>query len=181
MEPFEMKELFARYIKPIFKIKEPNQPPQNSSLYIHLRSGDLFCSRPHPAYVPPPLSYYKELSKKFDKVVIIAEDGNHPCMGELYKLNNAVISYDSLENDLATLSKAENLAIGYGTFGFLIYLMNSCLKTLHLPRYCLDALPKGSWGNDTVLHVIDLPNYIKVGDWKNTDEQRKMLLEYEMS
>ena len=94
------------------------------------------------------------------------------------KINNINISYNSLEKDLVTLSSAENLAIGFGTFGFLIYLINPYLKNLYIPRYCLDELPKGSWGDDIKLSIIDLPNYIKVGKWINTIEQRKILCEY---
>ena len=177
VEPYIFKELYIKYIKPIFKINKYIQTP-SSSLYIHLRSGDLFSSRPHPAYVPPPLYYYKEISKNFNIVTIIAEDNKHPCINELDKINNIQISYNSLENDLITLSSAENLAIGFGTFGFLIYLINPYLKNLYIPRYCLDELPKGNWGHDITLYIIDLPNYIKVGEWRNTAEQRKKMLEY---
>jgi len=177
VEPYIFKELFTQYIKPIFKINKYIQTP-SSTLYIHLRSGDLFSSTPHPSYVPPPLYYYKEISKKFSEVTIIAEDNKHPCINELDKINNINISYDSLEKDLVTLSNVENLAIGFGTFGFLIFLINPYLKNLYIPRYCLDELPKGNWGDDIALSIIDLPNYIKVGEWRNTAEQRKKMLEY---
>lgn len=177
VEPYIFKELYVKYIKPIFKINKYIQTPP-SSLYIHLRSGDLFSPRPHPAYVPPPLYYYTEVSKNFNTVTIIAEDNKHPCINELEKIKNTNISYNSLENDLITLSSVENLAIGFGTFGFLIYLMNPYLKHLCIPRYCLDELPKGNWGNNIVLTIIDLPDYIKVGEWRNTAEQRKIMLEY---
>ena len=177
VEPYIFKDLFTQYIKPKFKINKYIQTP-SSALYIHLRSGDIFSSRPHAAYVPPPLYYYKEISKNYNSVFIIAEDNKHPCINELDKINNINISYNSLEKDLVTLSSAENLAIGFGTFGFLIYLINPYLKNLYIPRYCLDELPKGSWGDDIKLSIIDLPNYIKVGKWINTIEQRKILCEY---
>jgi hypothetical protein len=177
VEPYIFKELFTQYIKPIFKVKNSSQS-SNNGLYIHLRSGDTFSSMPHPAYVPPPLYYYKKISKNFNEVTIIAEDEKHPCTNEMEKISNIKMSYNSLENDIITLSTAENLAIGFGTFGFLIYLINPNLKKLFIPRYCLDELPKGNWGNDIVLSIIDLPNYIKVGEWKNTAEQRKRMLEY---
>jgi hypothetical protein len=33
-------------------------------------------------------------------------------------------------------------------------------------------------GNDIKVHIVNLQNYIKVGEWKNSDEQRKIMLEY---
>ena len=63
-------------------------------------------------------------------------------------------------------------------FGFLLYLINVNLKNLYIPKYFIDELPKGNWGNDLNVHIIDLPGYIKVGEWKNTKEQQKVMLDY---
>ena len=68
--------------------------------------------------------------------------------------------------------------IGFGTFGFLLYLMNPHLKNLFVPDFFVNELPKGHFGDDINVHIINLPNYIKVGEWKNSEEQRKMMLEY---
>ena len=56
--------------------------------------------------------------------------------------------------------------------------MNTNLKNLYIPEYFIDELPDGPWGDDVNLHIIDLPNYIKVGEWKNSVEQRKFMLTY---
>ncbi len=47
-----------------------------------------------------------------------------------------------------------------------------------MPKYFVNEMFHGSWGKDINVHIIDLPNYIKVGDWENTLEQRKTMLEY---
>ena len=83
-----------------------------------------------------------------------------------------------MKEDLEILLNAHHLVIGFGTFGFLLYLANPNIKNLYIPQYVLDELPKGNWGNNIKLHVIDLPNYIKVGEWKFSDAQRKLMLEY---
>ena len=83
----------------------------------------------------------------------------------------------SLINDVEELCCSSNLAIGFGTFGFLIYLINDKLQNLYIPSYVLNELPEGEWGEIT-LNVIDLPNYIKCGDWKNTEEQRNIMINY---
>ena len=85
---------------------------------------------------------------------------------------------NTLEKDLSILSNVSNLVIGFGTFGFLLYLMNPCLKNLFVPDFFANELPKGEWGNDINVHIIELPKYIKVGEWKNSVEQRQIMLEY---
>ena len=107
------------------------------------------------------------------------EDASNPCIKELMKLDNVEYISTTLENDLKILGSAQNLVIGFGTFGFLLYLMNPQLRHLYLPKYFADALPRGSWGQDIEVTIVELPGYIRVGEWKNTPEQRKLMLEYQ--
>jgi hypothetical protein len=178
-EPYIMKEYFQKYIKPIFKIQiETNNDVNDKKIYIHFRGGDIFSSNPHKAYVQPPLSYYKNIIKKYDSIKLVCEDKKNPCVNELLKQENVEYISNTLEKDLSILSNVCNLVIGLGTFGFLLYLMNPHLKNLYIPDFFVNKLPKGSWGNDINVHIINLPNYIKVGEWKNSDEQQKIMLDY---
>jgi len=177
-EPYVMKEYFQKYIKPIFKIKSNIILDDDKNVYIHFRGGDIFSSNPHKAYVQPPLSYYKNIINEYDISKLVCEDKKNPCINELLKQENVEYISNTLEKDLSILSNVSNLVIGFGTFGFLLYLMNPCLKNLYIPDFFVNELPKGEWGNDIKVHVINLPNYIKVGEWKNSNEQRKMMLEY---
>ena len=52
-----------KILQKAFLINNINKLPKND-IVIHIRSGDIFSSKPHPNYVPPPLSYY---TKKIDK------------------------------------------------------------------------------------------------------------------
>ena len=174
-----MKEYFQKYIKPIFKIQiETNNDVNDKKIYIHFRGGDIFSSNPHKAYVQPPLSYYKNIINDYDSIKLVCEDKKNPCINELLKQENVEYISNTLEKDLSILSNVSNLIIGFGTFGFLLYLMNPCLKNLYIPYFFINELPRGEWGNDIKVHVINLPNYIKVGEWKNSEEQRKLMLEY---
>jgi hypothetical protein len=183
-EPYIMKEYFQKYIKPIFKIQtktdniETDNDLDYNKIYIHFRGGDIFANNPHKAYVQPPLSYYKNIIKDYNKTILVCEDKKNPCINELLKQENIEYTSNTLEKDLSILSNVSNLVIGFGTFGFLLYLMNPRLKNLYIPKFFVDELPKGEWGNDIKVHVINLPNYIKVGEWKFNKEQKKIMLEY---
>lgn len=177
-EPYIMKEYFQKYVKPIFKIKSNIILDDDKNVYIHFRGGDIFSSNPHKAYVQPPLSYYKNIINEYDIIKLICEDKKNPCINELLKQKNVQYISNTLEKDLSSLSNVSNLIIGFGTFGFLLYLMNPYLKNLYIPDFFVNELPRGNWGNDINVNIIELPNYIKVGEWKNSEEQRKMMLEY---
>lgn len=176
-EPHIMKLYFQQYIKPIFNVEFDGKIYNDNELFIHFRGGDIFSSNPHKSYIQPPLSFYNNIIVEYDKIKLICEDKKNPCIAELLKKNNVEYNSNNLKNDLSILLNASNLVIGFGTFGFLLYLMNSKLKKLYIPDYVINELPKGNWGN-IELHIIKLPNYIKVGEWKNSIEQRNIMLCY---
>jgi len=171
--PKEMKEIFQMYIKKIFNIILNNI--QDDKLYIHFRGADIFGDNPHEAYVQPPLKYYKDIIKNYNDIILVCQDKKNPCVNELLKESNIKYESNELIKDLEILSNIENLVIGFGTFGFLLYLMNINLKNLYIPKYFVEELPDGEWG-DINIHIIDIPNYIKVGEWNNTIEQREIML-----
>ena len=145
-EPFIMKKYFKEYINPIFFIKS-NEPINNeNNLYIHIRSGDCF-KNPHSYYVPPPFSYYIKIieDKTWHKIFIVYEDDKNPCVNLLKNKNYPNIEFisGSLNNDLAILSQSENLVIGFGTFGLLIYFLSNNIKKLYIPDYAYNEMPHG--------------------------------------
>jgi hypothetical protein len=178
-EPYIMKEYFQKYIKPIFFNYDSSSLMSEDVLHIHMRSGDIFSSSPHKSYVQPPLSYYKNIAKDYNTIKLICEDKKNPCVNELLKQTNVECIHNTLLYDLTILSNAPNLVIGFGTFGLLLYLMNTNLKNLYIPKYACDVFIKGTeWGENINVHIIDMPDYIKVGDWKNTQKQRDFMLSY---
>lgn len=176
--PYEMKKIFQTYIYPLLVISLEENNDYLNTLFIHIRGGDIFSSCPHSTYVQPPLVYYTSVINSYENVAVISEDKKNPCVNELLKNNNVVFHSNTLEKDIQLLCSASNLMIGFGTFGFLIYLMSSKLKNIYIPSYFIKELPQGDWGNDVNLYIIDLPDYINVGEWKNTLEQRNFMLTY---
>lgn len=180
--PKLMKEYFNKYIKNIVNINllKSIKVNNHNNLYIHIRSGDCFTIHAHKMYVPPPFSYYTKIieSKEWNKIIVVYEDDNNPSVNLLKnkEYNNISFISGSLENDLNILSQCENLVIGFGTFGLLIYFLSNNIKNLYIPDYVYNEMPKGDWGIH--LNIIELPNYIKCGEWKLSNENIKKLINY---
>jgi hypothetical protein len=179
-EPYILKMYFQTYIRSIFSPlqNDINLQVNEQDIYVHIRGGDIFSNNPHKSYVQPPLSYYRNIMVNYNYVKLICEDHRNPCVDELLKIEKVKNLSSSFLRDIALLSKTSNLIIGFGTFGFLIYLMNVNLKKIYIPEYGIAQLPKGSWGDDIEVNIVKLPNYIKVGEWHNTMEQRKIMINY---
>jgi hypothetical protein len=176
LPPVKLREYSREYIQPIliFNINRII----TADLCIHIRGGDNFNNNPNPAYVQPPLKYYIDIINQYkDKnILIVYEDKNNPCINELLKFENLNFQSSSLIEDIRTLINCENVVIGFGTFGFMIYLLSNKLKNLYIPQYYLTELPLGEYGIN--LYTVNLRNYIKLGGWKNTKEQQEYMIKY---
>lgn len=155
-----------KILQKAFLINNINKLPEND-LVIHIRSGDIFESNPHPIYVPPPLSYYtKEIDKrKYEKIHIICEDTINPVVNKLLKLyKNAVYEKNTLEKDIRIILGATNIIFSVGTFiPSLMFLSNN---------------NKYIYGK--VCNNEELKEYYKImKPWKNTIEQRNYILTYD--
>ena len=188
---YEFKLMYQKYLSPLVKIKldDASALEDDDVLYIHIRGGDIFSSHPHAMYLQPPVSYYANVISKYERVVLISEDRLNPCVDKLIeeiepeKLIQS--NGNTLEADLKILCRSRNLMIGAGTFGLLIYFMNTDLRRLYVPEYSLDHLPKGRWtggpeeNEDRFLHSLKMPyGYIKNGEWKNTPYQREIMVNF---
>ena len=152
-----------KILQKAFLINNINKLPEND-IIIHIRSGDIFLSNPHPLYVPPPLSYYiKEINKrKYEKIHIICEDTINPVVNELLKLyKNAVYNKNTLEKDIRIILGATNLIFSVGHFIPSLMLLSKNIKNLY--------------GNNK-----ELKEYYKImKPWKNTKVQRNYILTYD--
>ena len=122
-----------KILQKAFLIKNINKLNEND-IVIHIRSGDIFSSNPHPLYVPPPLSYYiKEINKhKYEKIHIICEDTKNPVVNELLKLyKNAVYEKNTLEKDIRIILGATNIIFSVGTFVPSLMLLSNNIKYLY--------------------------------------------------
>ena len=174
---YKMKDIFQKYLKPITNLNLNLNNDKTDNICIHLRGGDTFSKNPHKSYLPPPLRYYTDIIKKYNSCTMVYEDTKNICVNELKKNKKVDVFHKTLQNDIEFLCSCKELAIGFGTFGLLIYFMNINLKKIYIPDYFYNELPNKNYGTIEV-NVIKLPNYIKPGSWKNTDQQRKLLLSY---
>lgn len=177
-----MKDIFQKYIADIFIITKNDSIKEHddiNTLYIHFRGGDIFSNNVHPQYVQPPLCYYTNIVGKYSKVKLICEDSSNPCIQELLKLKHVEYISNSLYEDLLLFMKAKHLCIGNSTFGLLLFIMNDTVEKLYIPDYYFQSLGhiNSDWGDTEVIRTT-LPNYINMGEWKNSESQRQIMLQY---
>ena len=175
-------------LKEEIKKNLPRINVNNKDLYIYIRSGDSFMPYGN-GYTPAPYCFYqKVISKyKFNDIYIISEDDKSPIIKKLIS-DNPKIKYrlNSLEIDLATLIYAYNLVNSFSSFTQVAISFNDNLKNLfeyevyklesaivHF-HYDIDKLDK----QFNIYRMKPSEDYlINMYDWKNTDEQRRLLFE----
>jgi len=155
---------------------------EKDDFVIHIRSGDIFDTNPHPVYLMPPFSYYKNIidNVRYKNIILIAEDTKNPVIGKLLThYPNIIFKIQSFYKDIQTILGATNVISSFGTFIPYLLLLSKNIKNLYQPNY------QGWYGHFSKtsihLHKIDLSDYSKkMRPWKNTPEQIEMLLNYEI-
>jgi len=169
-----------------FLINNINKLNEND-LVIHVRSGDMFSSNPHPRYVPPPLSYYtKEIDKyKYEKIHIICEDTKNPVVNELLKLyKNTIYEKNTLKQDIRLILGATNIVFSVGTFVPSLMMLSNNVK--YISRFnkkfptLQDVYTINRNPQQCVCTEESNEGYYKVmRPWKNSIKQRKYILTYD--
>ena len=173
------------YIKPNLKLPKKD-PIGSDTIVMHLRSGDNYhrIFDPPTNYIPNPYIFYKNLIESFDKAILITEeDRANPIVHELMWNSKVEVQSSTVEDDFATLMNAENVALsGVGTFAMAAALCSSTIKNLYTTDLLLtEHLNYTMLHNTSVnVNVMELENYLPVFpcSWKNTDEQRKFIMDY---
>lgn len=193
--PQSMSRVESETLRAALRAARSPEPPRGDAeiadrLVIHLRSGDVFWPNPHPAYGQPPLGFYQLVLnyREWSEVVLVAEDETNPCFEEILDLcreknTPTRITGRNFSDAILEVSRAQNVVFSAGTF---------------CPAICwLEPL------NRTVFHFADSPtqsfeldgaNFVLVkdkngryvssvmdGNWANTPEQRKLMVEYPKS
>lgn len=180
-----IRRICLQYVFPNLKL-----PPQKiigeDTIVMHLRSGDNYhrIFDPPTNYVPNPLIYYLNLIDSFEKCILITEgDKENPIIHELMKIDKVEIQSSDVASDFSTLMCAKNLALsGVGTFAMAAALCSNNIKNLYTTDLLLTEHLNYSmlFDTDVKVHVMELKNYLPVFpcSWKNTEEQRKFILDY---
>lgn len=179
-----IRRICREYIFPNFKFTV-DESFGNNILVIHVRSGDTFqieFNPPH-AYTPNPLSYYVSLVELFEKVIVVTEnDDYNPIVSELKKYKNVTIQSTDIANDFSTLMRAKNLASsGTGTFSVAAALCSPNIQNFYCSNVYLDEHlnPEMIKSSSINVSMITLKNYLTHYTWKNDEQQRKFILEYD--
>ena len=128
--------------------------------------------------------FYLNLIESFDNCIVITEpDKENPIVHELMKIDKVKIQSSTVAEDFATLMNSENIALsGVGTFAIAAALCSNSLKNLYTTDLLLTEHLNYSmlFNTDVIVNVMELEDYLPVFpcSWKNTEEQRKFILEY---
>ena len=178
-----MRRVCKKFITPYLKIPVKS-PISDDTIVIHIRSGDIF-DQVHPnghQYTPNPFDFYNKLLSDFERAIIVTEpDRNNPIVEVLRQNPKVTVQSSSVAEDFATLMAAKNLAnSGVGTFCVAAALCSSNIQNFYCSNLMLTEHLNYSMliNTDVNVHQLKLNNYLKVGEWKNTEEQRNFILEY---
>jgi hypothetical protein len=164
------------------------EPPD--TLTVHIRSGDVFWSSPHPGYGQPPLAFYTQVisHRSWKSVAVISEDLGNPvsdavtrwCENEGIQVTQQCLD---LPGTIELLASAHAIAAGRGTFvPALVYLFPRerelyLFEPSHEPLLCDPSV--------TLYEVTDSEGHyveqILSKNWHNNQAQRTMMLEYAVS
>lgn len=184
MDAAEFFRIFLLFIKPIL-IYDLGSKVHND-LCVHIRGGESKYNR---EYVPFPLAFVRKIPDIKD-MIIVAEDINMPVAKFLYVRKEGRWRRQSVEEDLRLMTNCKRLALSYGTFSLIAVLfsiIHGHLKELYLPDYVYNRW-KDHWKVDvkeilnpeTRLIVVDLPNYMRIGEYIWSPTSQRLMIDYQI-
>ena len=181
LNAYKIKLYFNKYIKPILNLNNLNQ--KLNCLGINIRSGDIFFNCIHPNYIQPPFSFYKNIINQNNiEIKLFTEDLRNPCANKLNKDYNLNWQKSSFRSDLENLIRCKKMILANSTLSIFLILMNNNCEEIYLPEYVHYHFKDRQYDLKELINkkttIIDLPNYIKPKEWKNTKEQHNIMLNY---
>lgn len=185
------QRLVDRHVSSLFAPPPLRGPRPRNHVAVHVRSGDLFDRPdPHPNFVQPPLAFYETALDHFAgarpdvQVTLVYEDEGNPVIAALHAFLESVgipcsVSSSTLAADLATLLEHRALVVGRGSFGVAAAALSPNVETLYFP-WSEPRLPGLARERGLEAYVIEelAPRYLEAGEWKNSAEQRRLMVEY---
>jgi hypothetical protein len=181
-------KIIEEFIKPNLKniITSQIKKIESNTVVISIRSGDIFeiNNRKLPlqgvqSYVQNPLSYFKKIINMYEKAIVVYQNESNPIIEHLSKLKNVQMESNDFPWRIARVLSAQNLCLsGYSTFGPMCCMLSNNLNKLHVTNLTT-GISQIQKHIEIDLTNIDLNRYIKIGDWKNTEEQRSLMINFE--
>jgi hypothetical protein len=157
------------------------------NIVIHIRSGDIFSRRNYycpvvSSYIQNPLSYYLSIIENYDDVIILTEDYFNPVVLELKKLKKVNVMIIPIRESIEIMLSCRNLVTsGVSSFAISCALLSENIKNVYCSNlYLEEILNYTDISSEIVTQIIEIDQsrYISWNQWMNTDEQRKLMLEY---
>ncbi len=162
----------------------------DDELTVHFRSGDVFNDPSHAGYTQPPLSFYTIIARhllregRISRVRLVFEDRGNPCVDAFIAFTQSMgitcrLQSGSLAEDLTALIDARHVVFGYGTFGVAACLLSHRIETLFLFESMKTREYVGIPSVGRTILVRDRAGqYTQPGDWRQSPEQRQLMLDY---
>jgi hypothetical protein len=158
-------------------------------IVVHLRGGDIWIpGRSHNAYVQCPLSYYEKIFEieKPQAILLVCEDKSNPVVEKLLHHPRWKCDFQSssVEKDINTLLNALVLVKGgISTFSDTLAMASLSLQKLYVPAFeyhpgIQERLVKDYFIMEADVVEVQIQDFIKVGKWTASLEQRKQILEH---
>jgi len=170
------------YLLPIIKYKKGYlsalQLNLESTLFIHIRSGDIFGPYAHGNYLPAPLDYYELIiiSKPWSNVFVVYEDDKNPVVNKMkQKHPNFIYKSLNLSDTMSVFFEAKHIVGGFGTFVPGMLLFNNAFTSFYLPEYAV--LPFSTFQYPQI-KLIAVPDYIPDSKWVPNKENFDKILNY---
>ncbi|ACB25092.1 hypothetical protein ABID82_004145 [Methylobacterium sp. PvP062] len=189
--PTDSRAIVQSVIRPLFNGLPRTFPAKpDDQLLIHIRSGDIFSTWVDPHYPQPPLAFYRMVidrllaEGRIRSVKLVFENRLNPVIAEVeaYAARRGLpveIQSESLISDVAALVNGRYLVFGLGTFGPGICHLSDHVEQVF---YFASNWPQGFQSIPTIGKVVEVRDlegrYMKVGEWQNTDAQRRTMVDY---
>ncbi|WP_345819691.1 discoidin domain-containing protein [Methylobacterium fujisawaense] len=189
--PIDSRAIVQDVIRPLFNgLPRTFAAKPDDQLLIHIRSGDIFSTWVDPHYPQPPFAFYRmvidrlQAEGRIRSVKLVFENRLNPVIAEVeaYAAQRGLpveIQSESLISDVAALVNGRYLVFGLGTFGPAICHLSERVEQVF---YFASNWPQGFQSIPTIGKVVEVRDregrYMKVGEWQNTDAQRRSMVEY---
>lgn len=159
-------------------------------LTVHIRSGDIFHDDIHPTMGQPPLSYYElvlEQAKK-TRIVVVTEDLRNPVIAPFMGLARSkdlevVMFSGGLRQSLRLLFNSYELVGGIGSFAWAVESLSRKIRRYWFFERVFDEslFARSQVRAVRVSDTTDQYVAAVCDDWRNTLQQRQMMLEFPIS
>lgn len=149
----------------------------------------MFSTWINAAYIQPPLSFYTLVIGRFlaagriTRVKLVYENRMNPVIEalEAHLIDRGIpfsVQSGTIVEDTSALVNGRHLAFGFGSLGPAICYLSDSVETVVSFANGYDHKFREIPTVRNVVEVFEAGDYVKPGSWDNSDEQRRMMLEY---